>query len=136
MTEAPEKEFNKPLGIVVGGSLTDGVEVRLDSGSSTEDVKVGTFVVITGSRMRFFGVVTDISLGTSDPTITVNPPDVSNSYIAEVVSGTAAFGTITVEPMLTLADPDDPTVILEGPQPAKTVPAHFSRVTPASERDI
>ena len=32
------------LGMVVSGSLTEGMEVRLDSSTSIEDIKVGTFV--------------------------------------------------------------------------------------------
>ena len=122
--------------MVVSGSLTDGVEVRLDPSTSTEEIKVGTFVTIEGERLRFFGVVTDIALDATDQTLKTTPPDVSNPYIAEVVSGTTAFGTITVEPMLTLSNSEDPTMALDGPQPAKTVPAHFSTAAPASDRDI
>ncbi len=136
MTDGLGPDAPRHLGMVVGGSLTEGVEVRLDGAASTEDVKVGTFASIDGARMRFFGVVTEVSLGASDPTLATTPPDVSNPYIAEVVSGTSAYGTITVEPMLTTGDPEDPTVILEGPQPAKTVPSHFSKVAQASEQDI
>ena len=57
------------LGQVVGGSLSQGVEIRLDSRGpiSVEDIKVGSFVTIQGSRQRCFGVVTDIELGSSDP---------------------------------------------------------------------
>ena len=56
------------LGVVVGGSLGQGLEIRLGntSGMSVEDVKVGSFVTVKGRRNRFFGVVTDISLGGSD----------------------------------------------------------------------
>jgi hypothetical protein len=122
------------LGMVVSGSLTDGVEVRLDPDTSIEDVKVGTFVTVEGKRLRFFGVVTEVSLESTDPTLRLSPPDVSDPYVARVVSGTSAFGTITVEPMLTLSD--DPMSILDGPQPAKTVPPHFAQTSAASERDI
>ena len=122
------------LGMVVSGSLTDGVEVRLDPEMSVEDVKVGAFIVIQGQRARFFGVITEVALGSADPTLRQAPPDVSNPYIARVVSGTAAYGTITVEPMLTLSD--DPLALLDGPQAAKTIPPHFSTVSLASEQDI
>ena len=81
-------------------------------------------------------MVTDISLGASDLSLKSTPPDVSNPFIAEVVSGTTAYGTIMVEPMLTLGNRDDPTLMLDGPQPAKTVPAHFSAAASASDRDI
>ena len=124
----------KRLGVVVAGSLTDGVEVRLDAGASVEDIKVGTFVSIQGKSLRFFGVVTDVTLGSTDPILRLTPPDVSDPYVAEVISGTTAYGSITVEPMLTLGG--DPIAMLDGPQPAKTVPPHFSQVSVASEQDI
>ena len=127
------QELN-PLGLVVAGSLTEGMEVRLDAATSIEELKVGAFVRIQGERLRFFGVVTDVSLGSTDPSLRQTPPDVSNPYVAKVVSGTAAYGVITVEPMLTLSA--DPLDILDGPQPAKTVPPHFSQVAMATEQDI
>ena len=120
----------KPLGMVLAGSLTEGVGVRLEPDVSVEEIKVGTFITIQGERLRFFGVVTGISLDSTDPTLKTTPPDVSNPYIASVVSGTTAYGTITVEPMLTL------DIDIEEPQPAKTVPAHFSHVSMASDHDI
>lgn len=123
------------LGMVVSGSLTEGMEVRLDSSTSIEDIKVGTFVSIQGQRMRFFGVVTEVALKAMDQTMVTSPPDVSNPFIAKVISGTAAYGTITVEPMLTIGGGDNIAGI-DGPQPAKTVPPHFSAVGTATDDDI
>ena len=124
------------IGVVLAGSLADGVQVRLDPGTSVEEIKVGTLVAIDGQRSRFFGQISGVSLGATDPTLSLNPPDVSNPYIAQVVSGTTAFGAIEVQPTLILSSIDDPTQALEGPQPAKTVPSHFSQVSLASEQDI
>jgi uncharacterized protein len=126
----------KALGLVVGGSLTQGVEVRLDSGGqvSVEDIKVGAFVTIQGSRQRFFGVITEIALSSTDPRLKHTPPQVDNPFIAQVLSGTVAYGTLSVLPNLTmpLVSGDDQ----EGPVAAKTIPAHFSRTYAASERDV
>ena len=132
----PHADVNnrRRLGMVVSGSLTEGVQVRLDPSVSIEEIKVGAFVNIQGQHSRFFGVVTDASLGATDPSLRLTPPDVSNPFIAEVISGTTVFGTITVEPMLILGE--DPIAELEGPQPAKTIPPHFSKVSLASNRDI
>ena len=125
------------LGMVVSGSLTEGMEVRLDADTSIEDIKVGTFVNIQGQHMRFFGVVTDVALASMDPALPSSPPDVSNPFIARVVSGTAAYGTITVEPMLTLGGGDSVMGDDESqPQPAKTIPPHFSAVGSATDEDI
>ena len=130
----PDSQGTARLGMVVSGSLTDGLEVRLDATASVEDIKVGRYVTVHGEQMRFFGVVTDVSLGSTDPGMKYSPPDVSNPYIAEVVSGTAAYGVIEVEPMLTLAS--DPLATIDGPQPAKTIPPHFSEVALASDADV
>ena len=121
------------LGLVVDGSLTDGVEVRLNRETSVEDLKVGTFVTIQGSRGRFFGVLTGISLGSSDPRLKHSPPDVDDPFIAQVVAGTVAYGSINVLPHLIM-----PAVLGEGegPEAAKTIPAHFSRAHSATEQDV
>ena len=130
MNDAPDIAGDREarLGVVVGGSLTEGVDVRLDGDRSTEDVKVGTFVSIQGDRSRFLGVVTDVSLETTDSALRANPPNVSDPFVAEVVSGTSAYGTIRVEPML--------VIDIEGYEPAKTVPSHFAAASTASQEDI
>ncbi len=122
------------LGIVVSGSLTEGVEVKLDSAISVEDMAVGRYVTIEGEKRRFFGMITDVELGAIDPRLMTAPPDVSDPFIAEVLSGTSTFGRLHVLPMLTLSG--DALSLLEGPQPVKTVPAHFSAVREASEQDV
>ena len=100
------KQFsNEMLGLVVGGSLGQGLEVRLGGGNSwttVEDVKVGSFVTIRGKRSRFFCVVTDVSLGGSDPRLKHAPAGIQDPLIAEIVSGTIAYGTISVLPTLTM----------------------------------
>ena len=63
----------QPLGMVIEGSVANGVEVRLDSGVSVEQVKVGTFVTLQGINNRFFGVVTDVGLGSTDPRLKYTP---------------------------------------------------------------
>lgn len=122
------------LGIVVSGSLTKGVEVKLDSAISVEDIAVGRYVTIEGEKRRFFGMITEVSLEAIDPKVTVTPPDISDPFIAEVVAGTTTYGKLRVLPHLTLGS--DAVSILEGPQPVKTVPTHFSVVKLASPRDV
>ncbi len=122
------------LGIVTEASLDKGVEVRLDIPVSVEDMVVGRYVTIEGQKRRFFGMITDVSLGVTDPRLTVTPPDVADPFIAEVLTGTSTFGTIHVSPQLTIGG--DAGSLLEGPQPVKTIPGHFSAVNLASERDM
>jgi len=122
------------LGVVVSGSLSRGVEVRLDASVSVEDMAVGRYVAIEGAKHRFFGMITDVSLETIDPSVAITPPDISDPFIAQVITGTTTYGKLRVLPMLTIGG--DAASILEGPQPVKTVPAHFSAVKLASQRDV
>ena len=132
--ETPGPQSGAPLGLVVDGSLSQGVEVRLDADVSVEDVKVGTFVTIQGHNNRFFGVVTDVSLGSTDPRLKHSPPQVDDPFIAQVLSGTVAYGSISVLPNLVM-----PQVLGDNdakPVAAKTIPPHFSRAQMASEQDV
>jgi len=129
-----QQEENQRLGIVVSGSLNKGVEVKLDSSAAIEDMAVGRFVTIEGQKRRFFGMLTDVSLGVIDQKLTLTPPDVSDPFIAEVLAGTSTFGTIHVSPSLVIGG--DVASLLQGPQPVKTVPSHFSVVNLASQRDV
>ena len=122
------------LGIVTAGSLNKGVEVRLDSSASVEDMAVGRYITIEGKKQRFFGMITDISLGVIDPKLTLTPPDVTDPFMAEVLAGTSTYGELHVLPMLTIGG--DVTSLIEGPRPVKTVPSHFSKVNLASQQDV
>ena len=126
--------MSERLGIVVSGSLNKGVEVRLDSSTSIEDMAVGRFVTIEGEKRRFFGMITDVSLGVTDQRLALTPPDVSDPFIAEVLAGTSTFGTLHVSPSLVIGG--DATTILEGPQPVKTIPSHFSAVKLSTQEDV
>jgi DNA helicase HerA-like ATPase len=128
-----EEKRAQRLGIVVGGSLTKGVDVRLDAGASVEDMAVGRYVTIQGHKQRFFGMITDVSLGVIDEKITQTPPDVTDPFMAEVLGGTSTYGVLHVQPYLTLGV-DIKT--LEEPQPVKTVPSHFAAVDLASDQDM
>ncbi len=121
------------LGIVVAGSLTQGVDIKLDGGVSIEEMAVGRFVTIQGRHRRFFGVVTDISLATTDDRLSATPPDVADPFIAEVISGTSAYGCLHVTPYLTL---DAEGMAGKGPLPAKTVPPHFATARTSDPKEV
>ncbi len=123
------------LGIVVAGSVDHGIEVRLDGSASVEDMVVGRYVTIEGRSRRFFGMITDIGLGVTDQQMTVVPPDTDDAFLNDVLNGTATYGTLHVLPMLTIGSGDGAGLI-DGPQPVKTVPTHFSRVHLATEADM
>jgi DNA helicase HerA-like ATPase len=125
------KPRENPLGTVVGGSLSGGLQVKLDARLTLERLAVGRYVVVEGRTGRkFFGLITDIALDATNPEIAQRPPGQADAFLEEVYSGGVAFGTIHVSPMLML-DEDDPA-----PRPIKTIPAHFSTVWEASPQDV
>ncbi len=117
------------LGVVVGGSLSKGLAVKLDREQAIEDLAVGRYVVVHGTKKRFFCMVTDISLDNTNPAIQSDPPDISDPFLREIYSGTAAYGVINVVPMLSISDD-------KGPMPVKTIPAHFTTTYNATEQDV
>ena len=146
-----------PLGSVIQGSLTKGLEIRLLPDVSVEEMRVGKFLVIQGTRSSFFCLLTDVALGTSNPRILANPPSIEDSLMREVLAGSGTYGTIELAPMLMFtpveegkkrksenfnqngnglgsmeAQSSEPLELL----PVKTIPAHFSQVFEASERDF
>ncbi|MEO0396604.1 MAG: ATP-binding protein [Cyanobacteria bacterium P01_A01_bin.137] len=152
-----------PLGSVIQGSLSQGLEVRLHADVSVEDMRVGKFLVVQGVRSRFFCMLTDVSLGTASQRILANPPHPSELFLQEVLAGGGTYGTIDLAPML-MFTPEAGNTAGKGNMgkevvgeekvgtglasyqanssaqmqllPVKTIPGHFSQVYDASERDF
>ena len=122
----------QPLGFVLSGSLSEGLGVKLDPRYSIEHLAVGRYVVIHGhqSGRTFFGIITDIALGASNPDLTHRPPNMEQPFTLEVYLGEVAYATLHVSPMLMLDETDDQ------PRPIKTIPSHFSPVFEASAADV
>ena len=112
------------LGIVVGGSLQEGVSVKIDNLNTVmEGLAVGSYVTIDGQTGRkFFGLIDDIALASIDHNIEKTPPAIqgNNDFIAQVYRGTAVFGVLHVKPML-VSEGDRGDV-----KPVKSVPSHFA----------
>ncbi|HIK12299.1 MAG TPA: ATP-binding protein [Oscillatoriaceae cyanobacterium M33_DOE_052] len=151
----------QPLGSVIHGSLTDGLEVRLHPDVSVEEMRVGKFLVIRGTRSLFFCLMTDVSLGTASDRILANPPQPEDDFMQAVLAGGSTYGTIALSPMLMLTPQEAPSgwspqTLLKTETsrnnglasyqantdsqmellPVKTIPSHFSQVYEASERDF
>jgi DNA helicase HerA-like ATPase len=149
-------DLDKPLGSVIQGSLSAGLEVRLHPDVSVEDMRVGKFLVVQGMRSRFFCMLTDVSLGTSTQRIIANPPSPDDDFLREVLAGSGTFGTVNLTPMLMFTPQEEgfsqTGVTLNGNGnlasfqaqssesmellPVKTIPSHFSQVYDASDRDF
>ena len=145
-----------PLGSVIQGSLSQGLEVRLHPDVSVEDMRVGKFLVVQGVRSRFFCLLTDVSLGTASDRILANPPNADDVFLRDVLAGSGTYGTIELSPMLMFTpcqvkkehspqslNGKSPLASFEAQtssevqlQPVKTIPAHFSQVFEATERDF
>lgn len=148
----------KPLGSVIQGSLSQGLEVRLHPDVSVEDMRVGKFLVVKGFRSDFFCMLTDVTLGTASQRILANPPSPNDDFLQAVLAGSGTYGTINLSPMLMLtregmgsktnsqspiansqsnlasfqAQTSEQLELL----PVKTIPSHFSQVFDANERDF
>lgn len=120
------------LGVVVGGSLSKGLTIKLDVGVKIEDLAVGRYIVVHGESKRFFCMITDIVLDNTNPDIQSAPPDISDPFLADIYTGTAAYGKINAQPMLTIDDNDTRPV----PRPVKTIPGHFMPVMNATVADV
>ena len=120
----------RPLGIVVGGSLSKGLEVKLDRETPIETTAVGRYVVIEGQGRKFFSMVTDVQLDATDPRLAKTAPDMSDDFMREIMIGTSTFGLLHVSPMLMLEEGTTE------PKPVKTVPGHFARVVEATSEDV
>ena len=120
----------RKMGLVVGGSLSKGLTVKLNANAPVEEMAVGRYVVIEGAEMRFFGMITDVALGNTNPMIESAPPDVSDPFLRQIYQGTTVFGTLHVSPMLVL------DTAASEPRPVKTIPGHFANVRAATEEDV
>ncbi len=156
---------DQPLGSVIQGSLSKGLEVRLHADVSVEDMRVGKFLVVRGVRSHFFCMLTDVSLGTSSARILSNPPNPNDDFLLAVLAGSSTYGTIELSPMLMLTaerekqqaifDPTKNGGVRENKLalgnlasfesqsgadiellPVKTIPSHFSQVFDAKETDF
>ncbi|NEP97206.1 helicase HerA domain-containing protein, partial [Okeania sp. SIO2F5] len=158
-------DFEQPLGSVIQGSLSQGLEVRLHPDILVEDMRVGKFLVVKGVRAHFFCMLTDVLLGTSSERIMINPPLPTDDFLQSVLAGGSTYGTIELAPMLMLIISSEKSSVYFNANndngnnkksqsienlasfeaqtsaeiklmPVKTIPSHFSQVFDASERDF
>jgi DNA helicase HerA-like ATPase len=149
MTEN-QKERPHHIGYIVGGGLKENLRVRLTV--PPDEVQEGAFVVVESGDWQFYGLVTDMQLGATDPRFA----DEQSEYrlppeIARLLHGQTLYTNLEVLPSLMLergpaldsADyqrwraaidaglRDEPRVL-----PVKTVPPHHASVRMATQGDI
>ena len=129
-----------PLGMVTHGSLLKGLRVRLEHGTTVEDMRVGRFMVIEGQNNRFFCLVTDMELGMASERMLLNPPHRTHPLVAEMLEDIATFGVVDIQPMLMLPRSGEAQIagaLTTGHlEPVRTIPVHFSPVYDATQADF
>ena len=134
------------IGYVVGGGLQESLSVRLTI--PAQQVQEGAFVVMESGNLRFYGLVTDMLLGATDPRFADEqsgnrlPP-----MLASLLHGQTLFTNLSVLSTLMLDMGPEPGT--EGyeewrqahpedahPIPVKTIPQHHTEVKLASVGDI
>lgn len=121
---------DKKMGVIIKGSLTEGIEMKLDASRNIEDIKAGKFVVIDGCKFKFFSMITDVRLETTSTEILMNPPQIEDTVLKEILKGTSTYAIVSLRPLLML-EKDGNNV-----RPVKTIPSHFSAVYEAQETDV
>lgn len=142
-----ENSNGSPIGYIVGGGLKANLNARLTV--PPESVQEGAFVIVDSGQWRYYGLVTDILLGATDPRFADEqsekrfPP-----HLASLLHGQTLFTNLEVMPSLMLdrgPEPGSPEYIpwteshpeeTRGVVPVKTVPAHHSPVHMAQAGDI
>jgi DNA helicase HerA-like ATPase len=135
------------IGYVVGGGLKENLHVRLTV--PAQSVQEGGFVVIESGDWQFYGLVTDLQLGATDPRFADEqsearlPPE-----LASLLHGQTLYTNLEVLPALMLERGPEPGTPeyeqwlaglgehLPRPVPVKTVPPHHAPVRLASQGDI
>jgi DNA helicase HerA-like ATPase len=119
------------IGVVVGGSLQRGLEVRLDPGAS---LALGEYVMAPlDAGAHVLGMVTDLSLRAAESGATAWPPPAGDSLAArllrEVLLDTAVFTQADVTAYLELGETSESSR-------ARRLPRHFGRVRRAGQETI
>ena len=108
MTTNPlDTHSSQPIGYIVGGSLKDSFRVRLTI--SPQEVQEGSFVVIESGGWLFYGLVTDLQLGSTDPRFADEQTEERlPAGVAQLLHGQTLYTTLEVLPALMLERGPDP----------------------------
>jgi DNA helicase HerA-like ATPase len=145
---ASSNEYLVPsIGYIVGGGLKENLRVRLTL--PAQEVQEGAFVVIESGDWQFYGLVTDLQLGATDPRFADEQSETRlPAELAGLLHGQTLFTNLEVLPALMLErgpDPGDPRYAawrqsLGGrdprPLPVKTIPPHHAPARLAGPGDV
>ena len=87
-----------PIGYIVGGGLKEGFDIRLTV--PADQVQEGSFVVCDSGRFRYYGLVTDLQLGATDPRFADEKSDRLQPAIQQTLLGKTLYTTLEMYPTL------------------------------------
>ena len=138
------------IGYIVGGGLKENLSVRLTVPSN--QVQEGAFAVIESGEWQFYGLVTDLLLGATDPRFADEQSEARLPIgLANLLHGQTLYTNLEVLPALMLergpeldspqyqdwrAEIDSGEKPEPRPLPVKTIPPHHAKVRMASPGDI
>ena len=144
------EENSRKIGYIIGGGLKAAFTVRLNV--SSQEVSEGTFVVIKSGNWHYYGIVTDIQLGSTDEKFADERMDGRLApSLAQALHQQALYANIEVLPNLMMdvgPEPGTPAYLAwqqkidagladkPAPRPVKNIPPHHAEVFLASEGDI
>ncbi len=144
---APLGDRLPAIGYIVGGGLKENLSVRLTV--PAQQVQEGGFVVIESGEWLFYGLVTDLLLGSTDPRFADEQSEARMPPgLARLLHGQTLYTNLEVLPALMLErgpEPGTPEYLdwlakigdqTPRPLPVKTVPPHHALVRLASPGDI
>ncbi|HCE17470.1 MAG TPA: ATPase [Anaerolinea thermolimosa] len=123
------------IGYIVGGGLKENLRVRLTVPAHT--VQEGAFVVTESGDWLFYGLVTDLQLGATDPRFADEQSEERlPAGMAALLHGQTLYTNLEVLPALMVHSPQVGEPLFEHPVPIKTIPAHHARVRLADLGDV
>jgi len=144
-----DNSHHQPIGYVIGGGLKENLRVRLKI--SPGEVQEGAFVVIESGNWHFYGLVTDLQLGATDPRFADEQSEERLlPAVASLLHGQTLFTNLEILPALMYEVGPDLEKNAQAhqawrlalgdrvprPLPVKTVPLHHAPVRLAAAGDI
>ncbi len=138
--------MSERIGYIVGGGLKENLRARLTV--PAQQVQEGAFVVIESGEWLFYGLITDLQLGATDPRFADEQSEIRlPARLASALHGQTLYTNAEILPTLMLErGPEPGTAAYDAwrgmhptdprPIPIKTVPPHHAPVRLAAEGDI
>ena len=90
--------MRKPIGMVISGSLSEGILLRINPLKADEPLNVGSFVTIQTETTIFFSLLSDLRSSIAHPDVALFPPSPTEDILVQ------NFFTLTalIKPVLVL----------------------------------